>query len=140
MLIQRYPRLAIVLWAAGLLGSALPAPAQEAAPARPGSGPSARGDANAGGGNELQGITVTGYVVPRVGEGPQPVLTLGRTFIDQQGDQTVSEVLQRLPQNNQSFTPLVNAGESFSPGASNVNLYGIGISSTLVLIDGKRQT
>ena len=66
--------------------------------------------------------------------------TIDRTFIENQGDQTVSDVLQRLPQNQGAFTPLVNAGSSFSPGASNVNLYGLGFNATLVLIDGYRQT
>jgi iron complex outermembrane recepter protein len=91
-------------------------------------------------GGQLEQITVTGYVVPRVGEGPQPVVTLDRDFIDRQGDQTVSDVLLRLTQNSQGFTPLVNPGASFSPAASQVNLYGLGTNSTLVLIDGKRQT
>jgi iron complex outermembrane recepter protein len=91
-------------------------------------------------GGQLQTITVTGYVVPRVGEGPQPVVTLDQNFISRQGDQTVSEVISRLPQNSQSFTPFVNPGASFSPSASEVNLFGLGTSSTLVLIDGKRQT
>ena len=91
-------------------------------------------------GSQLEQITVTGYVVPRVGEGPQPVVTLDRDFIERQGDQTVSEVIARLPQNSQGFTPLVNPGASFSPAASEVNLYGLGTNSTLVLIDGKRQT
>ena len=36
--------------------------------------------------------------------------------------------------------PVVNTGNSFSPAASEVNLYGVGPNSTLVLIDGKRQT
>jgi iron complex outermembrane receptor protein len=90
------------------------------------------------GGGELEKITVTGYVVPRVGEGPQPVVTLDRNFIERQGDQSVSDVLQRLPQNYASFTPQVNAGASFSPGASTVNLYGLGVNSNLVLLDGHR--
>ena len=92
------------------------------------------------GGGELQRITVTGYIIPRVGEGTRPRPNLSRDFIDRQGDQTVSEVLSRLPQNLQGFTPLVNVGASFSPSASEVNLYGVGTNSTLVLIDGKRQT
>jgi iron complex outermembrane receptor protein len=90
-------------------------------------------------GSELERITVTGYIVPKIGEGAQPVTTLDRTYIEQQGDQTVSEVIQRLPSNNQAFTPFVNTGASFSPAASEVNLYGIGTGSTLVLIDNKRQ-
>ncbi len=92
------------------------------------------------GGGELQQITVTGYVAPRVGDGTQPVHTLNQDFIQKQGDQTVSDVLQKLPQNVGAFTPLVNAGASFSPAGSEVNLYGLGFGTTLVLIDGYRQT
>jgi len=89
---------------------------------------------------QLQTVTVTGYIVPRIGEGTQPVATIDQTFIENQGDQTVSEVIQRLPQNQGSFTPIVNAGASFSPGASSASLYGLGFNTTLVLIDGYRQT
>jgi iron complex outermembrane receptor protein len=92
------------------------------------------------GGGELQTITVTGYIAPRVGDGTQPVHTLNQDFIQKQGDQTVTDVLQKLPQNVGSFTPIVNAGASFSPGGSEVNLYGLGFGTTLVLIDGYRQT
>lgn len=91
-------------------------------------------------GGMLKRVTVTGYIIPRVGEGTQPVINLSRDFISRQGDLTVAEVLNRLPQNSQNFTPLVRPGVGFSPGASEVNLYGIGTSSTLVLIDSKRQT
>src|SRR5260370_16892648 len=91
-------------------------------------------------GAELQQMTVTGYVAPRVGDGTQPVHTINQDFIQRQGDQTVSDVIQRLPQNIGSFTPVVNPGNTFSPGGSSVSLYGLGFSSTLVLIDGYRQT
>src|SRR5271165_7060605 len=47
---------------------------------------------------ELKKVTVTGYIVPRVGDGPQPVLTLDRNYFQQLGEQSVSEILQRLPQ------------------------------------------
>ncbi|HXM03046.1 MAG TPA: TonB-dependent receptor, partial [Chthoniobacterales bacterium] len=87
---------------------------------------------------QLQQVTVTGYVVPRIGDGPQPVVTLDQEFIQEQGDQTVADVLQRLPQNEQSFSPALNAGQSFSPAASNVNLRGLGTAETLTLIDGHR--
>jgi outer membrane receptor for monomeric catechols len=70
----------------------------------------------------LQQVTVTGYVVPRIGDGPQPVVTLDQQFFKDQGDQTVADVLQRLPQNSSSFNPSLNAGQSFSPGAATVNL------------------
>jgi iron complex outermembrane recepter protein len=88
---------------------------------------------------QFQRILVTGYVVPKIGIGPAPVVTLDQNFIAQQGDQTLSDVIQRLPQNVAGFTPLVNAGGNFSPGSSAANLRGLGINSTLVLIDGLRQ-
>jgi iron complex outermembrane recepter protein len=89
---------------------------------------------------QLQTVTVTGYIVPRVGEGTQPVTTIDSTFIEQQGDQSVSDVIQKLPQTVGAFTPVVNAGASFSPAGSAANLYGVGFNSTLTLIDGFRQT
>ena len=88
---------------------------------------------------QFQRILVTGYVVPKIGLGPAPVVTLDQNFIQQQGDQSVSDVIQRLPQNVSGFTPMVNPGASSAPGSSAANLRGLGINSTLVLIDGLRQ-
>jgi iron complex outermembrane recepter protein len=87
----------------------------------------------------LSQVTVTGYLVPRIGEGPEPVTTLDQDFITKQGDQTVADVLLRIPQNFAGFTPALNAGESTAEGGSAVNLYGLGANATLVLIDGHRQ-
>jgi iron complex outermembrane recepter protein len=84
-------------------------------------------------------VTVTGYIVPRIGEGPEPVTTLDQDFIEKQGDQTVADILLRLPQNFAGFTPSLNAGQSTAEGGSAVNLYGLGANATLVLIDGRRQ-
>jgi iron complex outermembrane recepter protein len=89
--------------------------------------------------SELPKVTVTGYIVAHIGDGPQPVTTLDQEFIKRQGDQTVAEVLQRIPENFASFTPALNAGNSTAEGGSSVNLYGLGANSTLVLIDGRRQ-
>ncbi len=132
--------------AAALVLAVLSAKAQTAAPspAAANQPPAENQPAAAGSGIENQGqlqtVTVTGYIVPRVGEGTQPVATIDQTFIENQGDQTVSDVIQRLPQNQGAFTPIVNAGNSFSPGASSASLYGLGFNTTLVLIDGYRQT
>jgi iron complex outermembrane receptor protein len=90
-------------------------------------------------GAELEKITVTGYVVPRVGDGPAPVTTLDAAYADRRGSQTVSDLIATIPQNVNAFTPTVNAGNSFAPAASAVNLRGLGVNSTLVLIDGRRQ-
>jgi iron complex outermembrane receptor protein len=88
---------------------------------------------------ELPKITVTGYIVPRIGDGPQPVITLDQQFIRDQGSQTVSNLLLRLPLNSGgSFSQQVSAGNSFSPGAAAISLRGLGPQNTLVLVDGFR--
>src|SRR5260221_2897899 len=89
-------------------------------------------------GRPLPQIVVTGYIIPRVGEGPQPVTTLDQDFISKQGDQTVAEVLQRLPMTAGNFGPTTNPGISGSPVAASVRLHGLPSNFTLVLVDGKR--
>jgi outer membrane receptor protein involved in Fe transport len=92
-------------------------------------------------GTPLKPVIVTGYLVPRFGvDGPQPVETLTRDFMDKQGDQTVADVLLRLPENVSGFSPIVTPGGTTSPSASAANLQGLGVNSTLVLIDSYRQT
>lgn len=62
-------------------------------------------DQTATDGGELQRVIVTGYIIPRIGDGPQPVTTLDQDFINKQADQTVGDVLQRLPQSIASLNP-----------------------------------
>ena len=120
--------------AAALLSIAGTTQGQQSSPApTPANGQAATPD-----NGQLQQVTVTGYLVPRIGDGPQPVETLDQEFFKEQGDQTVADVLQRLPQNDSSFSPALNAGQSFSPAASSVNLRGLGTAETLTLIDGHR--
>jgi iron complex outermembrane receptor protein len=88
---------------------------------------------------ELEHIIVTGYVVPRIGDGPAPVTSLDSNYAQRRGATTVQSVLQSLPQNVGSFTPALNAGFNYVPGASSLNLRGLGENNTLVLIDGQRQ-
>lgn len=90
------------------------------------------------GGGELQQVTVTGYLIPRVGEGPQPVTTYDRNYIDKTGDQTVSDVLQNLPAAVGNWEPGVTTGFGFSPGSAAIGLKGLPPNDTLVLVDGLR--
>jgi outer membrane receptor protein involved in Fe transport len=99
-------------------------------------GATLKGDAQSEG---LERIIVTGYVVPRVGDGPAPVTSLDNNYAQRRGATTVQSVLQSLPQNVGSFTPAVQVGWGSVPGASSVNLRGLGENNTLVLIDGQRQ-
>src|SRR3984893_17286952 len=89
-------------------------------------------------GGQLQQITVTGYLIPRVGEGPQPVVSYDQDFIQKQANQTVSDVIRSLPYSNATLTPTVNAGINSSPASSAVNLRGLGVNRTLTLVDGHR--
>jgi iron complex outermembrane recepter protein len=89
-------------------------------------------------GGQLQKVTVTGYIIPRIGEGPQPVTTLDQDFISKQADQSVSQLLQRLPQSFGAFNPLAVTGNSSSPGSVAVGLRGLPYNATLVLVDGIR--
>ena len=89
-------------------------------------------------GGELQRVIVTGYIIPRIGDGPQPVTTLDQDFINKQADQTVGDVLQRLPQSIAALNPITTTGNSFSPGSVAVGLRGLPYNATLVLVDGIR--
>jgi iron complex outermembrane recepter protein len=91
-----------------------------------------------GEGGQLQQITVTGYLIPRVGEGPQPVVSYDQDFIQKQANQTVSDVIRSLPYSNATLTPTVNAGINSSPASAAVNLRGLGVNRTLTLVDGHR--
>jgi iron complex outermembrane receptor protein len=89
-------------------------------------------------GGQLQQMTVTGYVVPRVGEGPQPVVSYDRDFIEKQANQTASDVLRSLPFANGTLSTYTNAGINSSPASAAVNLRGLGVNRTLTLVDGHR--
>jgi iron complex outermembrane recepter protein len=89
-------------------------------------------------GGELQQITVTGYIIPRVGDGPQPVVSYDRNYIEKTGNQTVTDVIQNLPSAVGNFGPATTTGFSFSPGSASVRLKGLPENNTLVLVDGRR--
>ena len=89
-------------------------------------------------GGELQQVTVTGYLIPHVGEGPQPVTSYDQTFISKLGNQQVADVLQQLPAATGNVNPGVVPGFGFQPGGASIALKGLLPSDTLVLVDGLR--
>jgi outer membrane receptor protein involved in Fe transport len=88
----------------------------------------------------LDRFAVTGYHLKRTDmQGPAPVVVFTMEDLDQSGVNTLDDFFRYLPQN------LGNDGEtlrqySSSAGAASINLRGIGIDSTLTLIDGYRIT
>jgi len=89
-------------------------------------------------GGQLQQITVTGYLIPRVGEGPQPVVSYDQDYVQKQAYQTVTDVLRGIPLNNAALSTYTNAGINSSPASAAVNLRGLGVNRTLTLVDGHR--
>jgi outer membrane receptor protein involved in Fe transport len=88
----------------------------------------------------IEEITVTGSYIkrPRT-DGPQSVEVVGLAQIEALGVQSAVDVLEKLN---------VNAGSEFRSdafkaggqyGTANVNLRGLGLGTTLVLVDGRRQ-
>ena len=96
----------------------------------------------------LEAVVVTGSLIRRVDvETASPVVTLDRATISNSGKPVLGDVLQQMPsisgnatnpQNNSNgggvASPLLEAGD----GASRVSLRGLGISRTLVLVNGQR--
>ncbi len=90
------------------------------------------------GGGELQKVTVTGYILPHVGDGPAPVTVLGQDLIKKQANQTVGDLLQSIPQSVGAFNNATTTGNSFSPGTSQISLKGLPPNATLIILDGIR--
>ncbi len=86
-------------------------------------------------------VVVLGSRIPRQidTEGPAPVTTITADDILRNGYQSVPDLLRAVTQNGgetqsqQSFS-----GASFTPGAQQVDLRGLGPNHTLVLVNGRR--
>ncbi|MEN5208468.1 TonB-dependent receptor [Stenotrophomonas terrae] len=86
----------------------------------------------------LDRIQVTGSRIKRADlETSSPVFTIDRQSIESSGAATVGEFLQRTPAIAGAATnPQVNNGGG--AGAATVDLRGLGVNRSLVLVDGKR--
>ncbi len=89
-------------------------------------------------GVELETIVVTGSRIRRTDtETASPVQILTRADIERSGKQNISDVLRSVSADNQGSLPSAfSAG--FAAGASGVSLRGLGLNSTLVLVNGRR--
>src|SRR5262245_44990408 len=130
------------LVACGTLAAAAPSLAEEAAPeqaAAQADAPDVKSDAPAAR-EAVEEITITGSYIkrPRT-DGPQSVEVVGIAEIEALGVQSAVDILEKLN---------VNAGSEFRSdafkaggqyGTANVNLRGLGLGTTLVLVDGRRQ-
>ncbi len=88
---------------------------------------------------KMETFEVTGSRIKRLDlETVSPVIEVSAANIETQGFTTIGDALRALPFNSgQALTP-VDAGSSFTPGVSTINLRGLGNNTTLVLINGRR--
>ena len=89
---------------------------------------------------EGQAIVVVGSRIPRIEqEGPAPVVRITAEDIQEQGYADVPEILASLSQNNGDTQSTQDYGaNTFTPGAQQVDLRGLGPNHTLVLVNGRR--
>ena len=93
----------------------------------------------------LEEIIVTGTLIRNANEGASPVFVFDREAIDRGGFATTQQFVESLPQNFgagpnedsffQAADPIAARNSTFG---SSINLRGLGATSTLVLINGKR--
>lgn len=85
----------------------------------------------------VEKIQVTGSHIKRIDvEGPSPVQVIDQTQLEESGYNSVSDVLRDTSAN--SFGSMREHSGSNAAGVAHVNLRGLGSSSTLVLLNGKR--
>lgn len=86
-------------------------------------------------------LIVTGsYIKSTPGDSVMPVQVLDRSYIDGIGATTIADILGNLSINSGAENQADSFTQGATQGTSNVNLRGLGLSSTLVLINGRRQT
>ncbi|WP_233842691.1 TonB-dependent receptor [Dyella sp. 2HG41-7] len=96
------------------------------------------GQADQSSAKQLQAVTVTGSMIPRVEiEGPAPVVSVTGQQIKDQGFTTLWEFLDSLPQVGQQQQDPASWG-STSVNARSVNLRNLGPGFSLLMIDGHR--
>jgi iron complex outermembrane recepter protein len=91
--------------------------------------------------SEVDDIVVTGSLIrSRQDQTPSPLDVVTAADIQAQGARDVSDVVVALPANTGSQFNADVQGQGGTLGTSNVNLRGLGLNATLILLNGRRQT
>lgn len=89
----------------------------------------------------VEEVVVTGSYVTRDSlKSGSPIITLSRDDLSSFGLSGVSDVINYVPFNSGSEFNADVFTQNLSAGTSNFNLRGLGLNSTLVLLNGRRQT
>jgi len=87
-----------------------------------------------------QRVEVTGSRIPRTDtETPSPVQIMTREDIERTGRQSIQEVLRQVTADGLGSIP-TSFSNGFASGSAAVSLRGLGVNSTLVLVNGRRMT
>jgi outer membrane receptor protein involved in Fe transport len=88
---------------------------------------------------KMEKYAVTGSRIKRIDtETPQPVVRLTNIEFKETGFSTVGDALRAMPAVAGQSLVSTDAGTSFTPGISSLNLRGLGNNNTLLLINGRR--
>lgn len=88
---------------------------------------------------ELERFQVTGSRIDRDVEGTSPTVSFDREDIDASGVTTVQELLRELPAAGPgTFNTSNDSQDDTSSGTAAISLRGLGASSTLTLVNGRR--
>ena len=90
----------------------------------------------------LEEITVTGsYIKGSSTTDALPVVVVGRNEIELLGSPTTADIVNDMTINtgSENYSNALG-GQNRNTGPANVNLRGLGLAKTLILINGKRQT
>lgn len=90
--------------------------------------------------SDLDRVKVTGTQIERAGvEGTSPLISFSREEIEASGVTTIQELLREMPSAGPgSFNTLNDSQDDTSSGTAAVSLRGLGASSTLTLVNGRR--
>jgi iron complex outermembrane recepter protein len=89
----------------------------------------------------IEEVMVTGsYIKGSPTDGASPVEIIGRDTIEDMGATSIADITRNLSVNSGSENNSDSFTQGSTQGSSNVNLRGLGLSSTLILVDGRRQT
>jgi len=92
--------------------------------------------------DSLEEITVTGSFIKRANQADSvsPIDVIGADDLSLTAAFNASDLVLNLPSNSGSQNQSDGFNQSFSLGTTNINLRGLGVSSTLTLLNGRRQT
>lgn len=90
----------------------------------------------------MEEVVVTGSHIRRPSQfdSPSPLKVVTQDDMVAQGAATIVDIVKNLPENSGAEFQVDNLAQPLTSGTSNINLRNLGLGSTLVLINGQRQT